>query len=135
MRIRETARVRVLAKVLEPERPRLLDQQPEDAATAGQLPDPAVRGVVDAGRDESLELLAALVEHADGRVARTGEIARDIEQPQDRLDVQRGDEESASCIDQPGSGGARQEQTRSCCRHKLRIGGADRQTRAGIRDS
>ena len=40
MRVGEAARARVLTEVLEPERPRLLDQQPEDAATAGQLPDP-----------------------------------------------------------------------------------------------
>ena len=59
MRIGEAARARVLTEVLEPERPRLLDQQPQDAPTAGQLADPAVRGVVDAGRDEALELLAA----------------------------------------------------------------------------
>ena len=58
MRAGEPARARVLTEVLEPERPRLLDEQPEDAPTAGQLPDPAVRRVVDAGRDEALELHA-----------------------------------------------------------------------------
>ena len=62
MRFGEAARARVLTEVLEPERLRLLDQQPEDAATAGQVPDPAMRGVVDAGRDEALEPFPPLVE-------------------------------------------------------------------------
>jgi hypothetical protein len=101
MRFGEAARARVLTEVLEPERPRLLDQQPEDAATAGQLPDPAMCGVVDTGRDEALERLPALVEHAHGGVARTGDLARDVEElSQDRLDVQRGDEEPSPRIDQ-----------------------------------
>ena len=103
VRSREAARARVLTEVLEPQRPR--------------APRSAARGCRDRGADprslrcvassmpavmKRSSVLPALVEHADGRVARTGDLARDIEQlPQDRLDVQRGDEEPASCIDQP----------------------------------
>ena len=96
----------MLAEVVEPQRPRVLDQQPEDPAPARQLPDPAMRGVVDAGRDEALELLPCLVEHPDGRVARAGDLARDVEElPQHRLDVDLGDQQPAPGIDEAPQAG------------------------------
>ena len=72
----------------------------------GQVPDPAVRGVVDAGRDEALELLPRLVEHPDGGVARAGDLARDVEQLlQDRVDVELGGEDAAAGVDQAPEAG------------------------------
>ena len=40
----------MVADVLEPQRPRILDQQPEDAAPAREVPDRPVRVRVDALR-------------------------------------------------------------------------------------
>ena len=57
-----------------------LDQHAEDAAAARQVADRALRLLVDAGGEEALELLAALVEHADRGVARAGHLAGDLEQ-------------------------------------------------------
>ena len=49
---------------------------------------------------------ACLVEHADGRVARAGDLARDVEQlAQDRLDVDLGDEQPAPGIDEAPQAG------------------------------
>ena len=110
-------RLRVVAEVLEPQRPRLLDQQPEDAATAGQVPDRAMRVRVDAGGDEALELLPALVEHAHGRVARAGDLARDVEQLlQDRLDVELGDQSPRpASIRRRRRGSSRAGSDMGCC--------------------
>ena len=67
----------------------------------GRSPISAVRVGVDAGGDETLELLPGRVEHADGGVARAGDVARDVEQlPQHRVDVERGHQEPASRVDQ-----------------------------------
>jgi hypothetical protein len=50
-----------------------------------------MRRGVDAGSDEALELLPAIVEDADRRVARAGDLARDVEELlQDRLHVELG---------------------------------------------
>ena len=49
--------------------------------------------LADAGRQEALEALAPLVEHADGRVARARQLARDLEQAlEHRLGIELGDE-------------------------------------------
>ena len=91
----------MLPEVLEPQRPRLLDQQAEDAAPAREVPDAAVRGLVDAGRDEALELLPRLVEHPDRGVARAGDLARHVEQLlQDGVDVELRGEDAAAGVDQ-----------------------------------
>ena len=51
-------------------------------------------------------LLAAIVEHADGRVARARDLSCDVEElPQDRLDVERGDEEPSRSVDQATKAG------------------------------
>ena len=90
----------MVADVLEPQRARLLDQQPEDPPAAGEIADRPVRVGIDPGGDEALELLPAIVEHADGRVARAGDLASDVEQLlEHRLDVELGDE-AATRIDQ-----------------------------------
>ena len=90
----------MVADVLEAQRPRLLDQQPEDAPAAWEVADRPVRVGVDPGGDEALELLPAVVEHADGRVARAGDLAGDVEQLLEHgLDVEFGDQAPAR-IDQ-----------------------------------
>ena len=72
----------------------------------GRSPIGAMRRVVDAGGDEALELLPALVEHAHGRIARAGHLARDVEElPQDRLDVELGDQKPSPRIDQATEAG------------------------------
>ena len=60
-----------------------------------------MRVLVDAGREEALEALAPLVEHADRRVARARQLARDLEQPlEHRLGVELGDQRPAD-VQQP----------------------------------
>ena len=88
------------ADVVQPQRPRVGDQDAEHAAPAREVADRAVGLLVDPGGEEALELLAALVEHADRGVARAGELARDLEQPlEHRLGVEHGDERAAD-VDQ-----------------------------------
>ena len=85
----------VIADVLEPQRAGIVDQQSEDAPARRKVPDRPVRLGVDAGGDEALEVLPALVEDTDRRIARAGELARDIEELlQHGLDVERGDQGS-----------------------------------------
>ena len=89
---REAVAARVLADVGQAKRLGMADQLAEDAAAAGQLADRAPRGLIDAGGEEALELLAVLVEDADGRVARSGQLAAGFEHAlQHRLAVQLGD--------------------------------------------
>ena len=93
MRERESVGLGVRADLRQTQRPRLADQHPEDPAAAGQLADRAMGVLVDTGREEALEALAPLVEHADGRVARARQLARDLEQAlEHRLGIELGDE-------------------------------------------
>ena len=90
---RESVGLRVRADVRQTQRPRLGDQHPENPAAAGQVADGAMGVLVDAGREEALEALAPLVEHADGRVARARQLARDLEQAlEHRFGIELGDE-------------------------------------------
>ena len=74
---------------------------PSTPRPRGRSPIARCVSVVDAGGQEALELLAALVEHADRRVARAGELARDLEQPlEHRLGVELGDQRAAD-VHQP----------------------------------
>ena len=79
----------MVAEVLEPQRPRLLDQQPEDArGRVGRSPIARCVAASMPAVTKRSSSAARLVEHADGRVARAGDLARDVEQlAQDRLDV------------------------------------------------
>ena len=89
---REAVAARVLADVGQAKRLGVADQLAEDAAAAGKLADRAPRGLVDAGGEEAVELLALLIEDADGRVARSGQLAPGFEHAlQHRLAVQLGD--------------------------------------------
>ena len=66
-----------------------------------QVADRAVRLRVDSARDEARERLARFVEHAERRVARAGQLARDVEHLREqRLEVALGDER-ATDLDQP----------------------------------
>ena len=57
----------MVADVVEPQRARVVDQHAEDAAPARQVADRAVGVLVDAARDEALELAALVVEDARAR--------------------------------------------------------------------
>ena len=90
---REPIGLGVRADLRQTQRPRLADQHPEDAAPARQFADGAMGVLVDAGGQEALKALAPLVEHADGRVARARQLARDLEQAlEHRLGIELGDE-------------------------------------------
>ena len=65
--------LRILVEVVQPQRLRVADQHTEDPTAAGQVADRGARPVVDSGRDETLELLAGRVEHAERRVLRSRE--------------------------------------------------------------
>ncbi len=74
----------------------MADQLPEDAAPSWQLSDRAVSLRVDAGGNKASQLSVILIEHPDGGVTGTGQVARDIEQAaQDALEVELGDEHPA----------------------------------------
>lgn len=63
----------------EAQRPRVMDQHPQHAATARQIAYRAVRLLVDAARQEPLEPLAPVVEHSDRGVLRPREFLGDIQ--------------------------------------------------------
>ena len=84
------------ADVVQAQRLRVADQDAEDTAAAGQVADLAVRLGVDAGGEEALQPLAALVEHADRGVAGARHVARGLEQPLEHdLAVELGDQRAA----------------------------------------
>jgi hypothetical protein len=90
------------AHVGQAQRPRVLDQHAEHAVTAGQLADRAPRLVVHAARDEPLELAPALVEDAERRVARAGDLPRGLEDPlEQRLWIQLGQQRPADVYEAP----------------------------------
>ena len=75
---RKAVGLRVRAHIAQAKRARIVDQHAEDSAPARQVADRAVGLLVDAACQEALELLAPLVEHADRRVPRSGELLRDL---------------------------------------------------------
>ncbi len=76
---REPDRVRILAEVVEPKRPRIRYEQAEDAAPAREIADRSLRLGVDSGDDESLELLAGRIDDAERRVFRFGQLGRRLD--------------------------------------------------------
>jgi hypothetical protein len=80
VREREAVGLRMRADVLEPERPRFADQHAEHPAPARQVADRTMRVLVDPPREEPLELLTAVVEHADRGVSRAGQLDGDRQQ-------------------------------------------------------
>ena len=92
------------ADVGEHERARVLDQHAEDPAATRQVADRGVGRGVDAAGEEALERPALLVEHADGRIARAGQLAGGLEQPLEHdLEVELGDERAAG-LEEPCGG-------------------------------
>ena len=92
------------ADVGQHQRARVLDQQAEDPAPAREVADRRVRGRVDAAGEEALERPPLRVEHADGRVARAGQLACGLQQPLEHdLEVELGDERAAG-LQEPRGG-------------------------------
>ena len=90
---REAERARIVAHGVEPQRPRVGDHRPEDAAPARRIADLAVRGLRDAVRDEALELGAALIENAERRIAGARHVrGRREHAVEHRLHVEFGDD-------------------------------------------
>jgi hypothetical protein len=85
----------VLGDVVQADRLRLLDQQPEDPAAARQVPDGLVGRRCDAAREELRELVPALVQDADRGEPGAGELAcsgqDEVQQP---VQVQLGGQRS-----------------------------------------
>ena len=65
--------------VRQPQRARVTDQLTEDAVTARQVADGAAGLVVDPARQEPCQPLAPLVQHAERRVLRAGELAAGLD--------------------------------------------------------
>ena len=61
-------------KIVEPDRLRLVDQQPQDAAAAGQFPDQLMGVWIDPGGDELDEVTVAATDDAQGGVLRLREL-------------------------------------------------------------
>jgi hypothetical protein len=82
--------------VLQPEGCRVADEHAQDAAPVREISDRGVRCGVDPGREEPLERLAGLVDHAQGRVARRGELRGRLDDPlEQRVERQLGAEGDA----------------------------------------
>ena len=130
MREREAERLGVRAHVGETQWPGVGDQDAEHAAPARQVADRAVRVGIDTGGQEALELLTALVEHADRGVPSARELTCDFQQPlEDRLGVELGNERPADVHQSPqavlihGAGSGYPVFTRSCRAPVTRPGG------------
>ena len=78
---READRSRVLREIVQPQRLRVADQHPEDAATPRQRADLGAQAVLDPVGDELLELRAARVDHPERRVAGTCQLGRRLHEP------------------------------------------------------
>ena len=86
---REPVRARMGAHVVESQRRRVADQLAEHAVAAREVPDRLALGAIDAASDEPLEPAPVLVEDADRRIARPGELARHPQQLfEHRVDLQ-----------------------------------------------
>jgi len=75
----EAVGVGVAFDVGQPQRLRLADQLAEDAAPARQVADVPPALLVDADVDETFELAAFGVEHAERRVPRPGQLPRRLD--------------------------------------------------------
>ena len=96
----EPIRAMVLADPRQAQRSRVLDEDPEHPPPAREIADRPRRVVVDASRDEALELGALAVEHADRGVASAGQLAGRLEYVAEHgIELELGDDE-ASDVDQ-----------------------------------
>ncbi len=93
---REAVGARVVADAAQPQRPRLVDQDAEDAAPAREVPDRAARVGLDAEGEEALQLAAVGVEDPERRVVRARDARGDVQQLLEQvLEVELGDERTA----------------------------------------
>src|SRR5687767_13810621 len=98
---REPVRVGVRADVLEAQRPRIPDEEPEDPVAARERTDPRALLVVDSNSQELLELPFLLVQDAERGVARTCDLARDLEYPVEHVREVELRDEGAADFDEP----------------------------------
>jgi hypothetical protein len=81
----------ILAEVAQPQGLRLTYEDAEDPAPHGQRSDLGTRLVVDAVREEPLELLPARVDHAERRIARSGQLGCGLDEAvENRLERELG---------------------------------------------
>jgi hypothetical protein len=86
----------MLAHVVKAQQSRVRDQDAEDAVAAREIPDRGMGGLVDPDREEALEALAAVVEHAESGVPGTRQLSRNLEHAlQQPLDVELRDQRAA----------------------------------------
>ena len=76
---RHSVTVRVLAEVGKAQRDRIEDQIAEHAAAARPLADPRARVIVDPRREKYGEAVPGIVEHAQRRVLRAGQLLRGLQ--------------------------------------------------------
>src|SRR5204862_6217201 len=76
---RKADRARILADLVEAQRPRVADQHAEDAAARRQVADLPPRLRVDAGGDEALEARAAGIEYAESGISGTRQRGRGLD--------------------------------------------------------
>ena len=91
----------MVADVVETKRAGLVDQDAEQPAAAWQVADDAVGLLVDAAREEAVELAALVVEDAQRGVAGARELRGGLQQAvQDGLEVELG-QQPAPGLDEP----------------------------------
>jgi hypothetical protein len=79
----------VASDVAQPQRLGVVDQLAEHPTPARGITDALALRVAETGRDEALEACARRVEHAERRVASTGQLARCVEHPRKyRIEVE-----------------------------------------------
>ena len=84
------------ADLVEPQRPRVVDEHAEHAAPVRRVADRPPARVVEPAREEARQPLALRVEHPDRRIVRARELPRGVEQPvQHGVEVDLGDERAA----------------------------------------
>ena len=82
---------RVIGDVGQTQRPRFADEDAEDPVPSGQVADRAVGLRVDPAGQETLELLAAVMEDPQRRVTRAGQLTGHLEHAfEDHLQVELG---------------------------------------------
>ena len=87
---------------MQPQRPGVADEHAEDPAAARQVADPRMRVLVDAVREEALELRPGLVDHAERGVTRAGEPRGRLDEPlQDGVERELGAEGDSDVHERP----------------------------------
>ena len=114
------------ADLVQAQRRRGADELAEDAVAARRVTDPPHRGLVETAGEEPLEAGARVVEHAQRRVARPGQLTRDVEDaPEHLVEVELGHERPAH-LQQPVQAGVVQGGAQLAAG----VGGVRRQHRA-----